>query len=138
MRKSYDFSRGVRNRYARRLSRRPSGESDADDSPPLTAAQSRELRRRIRDLNDRTRHLLVSVFAPRFALYYNLSGDTYGMNDPAHATLFKRRAAAIAIQRTLGPGVQIVRCRVNRGGRLVPSSLPTRLRKRPRARKGAG
>jgi hypothetical protein len=95
------------------------------------------LDRRIKDLDDRTRYLLVSAFTPRFVLYYNVSEDMYGMNDPAYATLFKRRAAALAVKRLLGGGVQIVPCRVNRRGRLVLSSLPAPGRKRRRTRKGA-
>jgi hypothetical protein len=91
----------------------------------------RELDRRVKDLHDRTRYLLVSAFSPRFALYYNVSEDTYGMNEPAHATLFKRRAAALAIRRMLGRGAEIVPCRVDRRGRLVLNSLAAR-RRRPR------
>ncbi len=136
MRKSYDLSRGARNRYAPYLRRRSPAEDD-DDFPPLTSAQIRELEHSVKDLDDRTRYFLVSAFAPKFALYYNLSEDTYGMNEPGHATLFKRRAAAIAIKQMLGPGIQIVRCRVTRKGNLVARSVPARLRKRSRARKGA-
>jgi hypothetical protein len=73
--------------------------------------------------------LLVSGFSPRFALYYNVSEDTYGMNEPTHATLFKRRAAAIAIRRMLGSRVEIVRCRVDRRGWLVLNSLAVRGRR---------
>jgi hypothetical protein len=138
MRKSYDFSRGTRNHDAGRLKCRSSSEGeDVDDVPPLTRAQIRELKDSLKDLDDRTRFLLVSVFTPRFALYYNLSEDTYGMNEPGHATLFKRRPAAIAIRQMLGPGVQIVRCRVTRTGKLVERSVPVRVRKRSRSRKGA-
>jgi hypothetical protein len=32
----------------------------------------RELDRRMKDLDDRTRYLLVSVFSPRFVLYYQV------------------------------------------------------------------
>jgi hypothetical protein len=59
----------------------------------------RELDGRVKDLDDTTRYLLLSAFGPRFALYYNVSSDTYGMNEPVHATLFKRRAAALAMKR---------------------------------------
>ena len=69
-----------------------------------------------------TRYLLVSTFGPRFVLYYNVSEDTYGMNEPVHATLFKRRAAALAIKRLLGGRVEIVRCRLDRRGRPVLNS----------------
>ena len=95
-----------------------------------------ELDRRVKDLHDRTRYLLVSAFSPKFALYYNVSEDTYGMNEPVHATLFKRRAAALAVKRLLGGGVEIARCRVDRRGRLVLNSLAAPTRKRRRTRKG--
>jgi hypothetical protein len=113
------------------------GDRDAHDDPPLTPAQIRELDRRVKDLDDRTRYLLVSAFTPTFVLYYNVSEDMYSMNDPAYATLFKRRAAALAVKRLLGGGVQIVPCRVDRRGRLVLNSLPAHWRKRRRTRKGA-
>ncbi|MBI4611710.1 MAG: hypothetical protein HY726_22205 [Candidatus Rokubacteria bacterium] len=130
MRKEYGFSRRVRrNPYAPRVERSAGTRAvdrAAEDEPPLTLAQMRELDRRVKDLHDRTRYLLVSAFGPRFALYYNASQDTYGMNEPVHATLFKRRAAALAIRRMLGGGVEIARCRVDRRGRLVLNSLGAR------------
>jgi hypothetical protein len=54
----------------------------------LTPAQRRELQRRIDDLDDPTRFLLVSQLTPRFALYYNVTDDVYVMNDPKGGTLF--------------------------------------------------
>jgi hypothetical protein len=108
----------------------------ADDLAPLTRSQIRQLQRQIRDLDDRTRYLLVSAFTKRFVLYYDVTTDTFVMNDPSLGTVFKRRAAAEAIRRLLRPGVEIVRCRVNRRNRLVKSSLPhlsPLLRRRRRA-----
>jgi hypothetical protein len=64
------------------------------------------------------------VFTSKFVLYYNVSNDTFGMTDPALGTLFKRRAAAMAIQRLLRPGVQIIECRADRHGRVIKSSIP--------------
>jgi hypothetical protein len=78
----------------------------------------------VRDFEDRTRYLLVSVFTSRMALYYNVSNDTFGMNDPSLGTLFKRRTAAVAIQRLLRTGIQVVKCRADRHDRVVKSSLP--------------
>lgn len=97
---------------------------------PLTAAQRRELDRRVADSNDRTRYLLASVFSPRFVLYYDVAEDTFVWKDPRPATLFKRRAAAAAVAKLLGPGVEIVRCRVNRRGGLVLRSVTEALRAR--------
>ena len=139
VRKEYDFSKGVKNRYVARLRkrvRRPV-EVSPHGSPDLTRAQTRELDRRLADLHDRSRYLLVSRLGPRFALYYNVSEDTYGMNEPAHATLFKRRQAAAAIKRLLSKGIDLIRCRVDRRGKLVLRSVPWPKRGPVKRRTGA-
>ena len=105
-----------------RSSRTP--QSWSDDGPLLSRAQIRQLQCQVRDLDDRSRFLLVSVFTKRFVLYYDVSQDTYVMNDASLGTLFKRRSAAEAIRRLLSSNVEIVRCRVTRQNRLVKSSLP--------------
>ncbi len=105
----------------------PEFDEDADLSP----AQVRELEKRIKDLKDCTRFLLASTLGPSFVLYYNVSEDTYGWNDPTHATLFKRRKAAQAIQQLLGDKDSIVECSVDKKGQLVKKSLsvPSKSRK---------
>ena len=126
MKNQYDLSRGVRrNRMADRVRRHPrDGETSvAADDAPLTTAQMQELDRLAKDSKDRSRYLLMSSFSARFALYYNVSEDTYGMNEPGHATLFKRRGTALAVKRLLGSRVEIVPCRVDRRGRLVLNSV---------------
>jgi hypothetical protein len=100
------------------------GTHPADDVPPLTPAQIRELKRRLLDLKDRTRFLLVRAFAARTTFYYDVSRDTWGINDPSLGRLFKRRATATAVQRLLRDGVQVVRCRVDRRDRIVKRSVP--------------
>ena len=72
----------------------------------------------MKDVDDRTRFLLVSGFSPSIRLYYDISEDTYVINEPAGGTLFKRRSTALAIQRLLGGRVEIQKCRVA-AGRLV-------------------
>ncbi|HEY5955896.1 MAG TPA: hypothetical protein VIV60_05060 [Polyangiaceae bacterium] len=89
----------------------------------LSPGELRELERRVDDLNDRSRFMLVTMLGPGFVLYYNVSEDTYGWNDPAHATLFKRRPAASAIQQLLGENDAIVPCTVNARGELVKKSV---------------
>jgi hypothetical protein len=101
--------------------RRPKRE--VDDVPELTRAEARELERRVKDLEDRTRYLLLSPLGPKFVLYYNLAEDTYGWNDPTHATLFKRHAAAQAIKQLLDSDVSIVQCRADKHGALVKKSV---------------
>jgi len=101
------------------------GTPPADDVPPLTPAQIRELKRRFLDLKDRTRFLLVSAFTARTAFYYDVSRDTWGMNDPSLATLFKRRVTATAVQRLLRDDVQVVGCRVDGRDRIIKKSVPS-------------
>ena len=97
---------------------RVKGQADDDE---LSAAQVRELKRRVVDLHDPIRYLLVSRMGPKFVLYYNVSDGMYAMNDPKHGTLFKRRDAALAVKRLLGSGVRIVRCTTKRRrGKRVP------------------
>ena len=93
--------------------RRRSEPDDAADWP-MTPAQIREIKRRVADLDDPVRYLLVSRMGPRFALYYNVSDDLYAMNDPKGGTLFKRRKTAESVKRMLGDGVEIVECRTQR------------------------
>ena len=102
MRKNYACQKAVPARQWRTGQNRrvgpESGRNSDVDVAPLTRAQMRELDRRIKDSNDRTRYLLVSVMTPRFLLYYNVSEDSYGHNDPRYGTLFKRRHAAEAVR----------------------------------------
>src|SRR5438128_10295384 len=120
MKKEYNFSRGVRRKHPVVPVARPGRDGEksvAEDDAPLTRTQRQELYQLVKDSHDRTRYLLISSFSPRFALYYNVSEDTYGWNEPAHATLFKRREAALAVKHLLGSSDKIVPCRVDRRGR---------------------
>jgi hypothetical protein len=96
---------------------------NADDFPPLTSIQIKELIRRKDDSDDRRRYILASRLWPRFSLYYNISGDFYSWNDPTRATLFKRLNAAIAIKRMMSKGTQILTCRVDRHDKIVLRSI---------------
>jgi hypothetical protein len=102
--------------------RRTGDESD----PSMTAAQRRSLARQLEDMDDPTRYLLVSATLPGLSLYYVLKDDVWSLDDPSAATLFKRRAAARAIQQLLRPGVFVVPCTVDERGRLVLSSIANR------------
>jgi len=97
-----------------------------DEDPPLTAAERRELARRIKDSEDPSRYLLVSTTLPGMSLYYMIEDDVWSFEDPSTATLFKRRAAANAIQALLRPGVHVVPCKVDDDGKLVLSSIAHR------------
>ncbi|NJD31731.1 MAG: hypothetical protein FIB04_07585 [Gammaproteobacteria bacterium] len=93
---------------------------------PLTAAERRELERRIKDADDPRRYLLVATTLPWFSLYYEIQSDAWLMDDPTRATLFKRRAVARAVSEQLKPGVSVVPCMVDARGRLVLSSIAGR------------
>jgi hypothetical protein len=106
-----------------------SKESNTDNDFSLTKAQLRELDRRLADMKDPVRYLIESSFTPRFRLFYNVTDDVYAMNNPADATLFKRRKTALAVQKLLGGWTRIIRCTTRRRkGQVIPV-LP--LRKRP-------
>lgn len=141
MKQEYDFSSGDRGRFSMRGPRRHRAsavgrtlhDSWAVDEE-LRPAQIRELRRRMADLDDATRYILVSQMGPRFALYYNASEDVYVMNDPSGATLFKRRNAAVAIKKLLGGSIRVVRCKSKRDrGVRVPVLSAARGRRTARA-----
>jgi hypothetical protein len=100
--------------------------SGADEDPPLTTAQRRALDRHVKDMEDRTRYLLVSATLPGISLYYLVNEDSWAFDDPTTATLFKRRASAKAIQSLLRPGVFVVPCDVDDRGRLVLNSIADR------------
>ena len=97
-----------------------------DEDPPLTPAQRRALARHVKDMEDRTRYLLVSATLPGISLYYMVQDDSWSFDDPTTATLFKRRASAKAIQALLRPGVFVVPCTVDDRGRLVLGSIAGR------------
>ncbi len=97
-----------------------------DEDPPLTPAQRRALARHVKDVEDRTRYLLVSATLPGISLYYMVQDDSWSFDDPTAATLFKRRPAAKAIQALLRPGVYVVPCLVDDRGRLVLKSIADR------------
>jgi hypothetical protein len=88
-----------------------------EDVPDLTPAQTKELLRRVADSNDPRRYLIISRMLPgaRFVLYYNVSDDVYAWNEPEGGTLFKRRKAAVLIQRGLGRGNEVIEVKVVRG-----------------------
>jgi len=110
----------------RKKASRPLGarlkENSAEDKE-LSATERRELARRIEDLDDRTRYLIVSSIGERITLYYNIADDTYSWDEPKAATLFKRKAAAQKILAMLGKGVRVIECSVDKRGQLLKKSI---------------
>lgn len=112
--------------------------SESQEDFLLTKAQLRELDRRLADARDPVRYLIESRFTPKFRLFYNVSDDVYAMNSPAGATLFKRRQAALAVQRLLGGGTRIIRCTTRRrNGQVIPV-LPSLKLNPKKARRAQG
>lgn len=88
----------------------------------------REIRRRIHDLDDPIRYVIVSAFTSRFLLYFDVTRDCFVMNDLSGGTLFKRRAHAAAVAAVMRDGMQIVKVKVGRRGSLkVLSRIKPRL-----------
>ena len=111
MRAEYDFSKGKRGPYAKRLREfRAEQRRLAKDLPPLTAAQKRRLERQVRDVRDKARYYIESRILPRsrFVLYYNLTDDMWAM-DLDGATFFKRRRTAEAVRALLGDRTRVLR-----------------------------
>jgi len=90
----------------------------SDEVEPLSPAEIRELKRRLRDSQDPVRYMLVSECSRRFILYYNVSDNMFAMNDASGGTLFKRREAAERVKKLLGKGVSIVKY-TTKGGKLT-------------------
>lgn len=125
---------GARKLKERRISRREPGRGNRTQQ--LSPAVIRELERRLRDLRDPVRYMLVSEFSRRFILYYNVSSGMFTMNDPRGGTLFKRRQAAEGVKKILGKGITIVKY-TTKGGKLKRLS-PYRARWIGRRRRAAG
>ena len=90
----------------------------ASDDRRMTPAQIRELRLQLKDVRDPVRFIIASQFSRKFVLYYNVSSDTYAMNDISAATLFKRQRAAEAVKRLLGANNHLLKVRLMRDGRI--------------------
>lgn len=143
MKKEYAFSRSRRYRLSPRArihrlqstSAGRKGDAAGLYDEPLTQAQVRELRRRVADLDNPIRYLLVSRFGSRFALYYNVTDDVYVMNEPTGATLFKSRKIALVVKQVLGPRIQIIRCTTKRAKGVRVPVLSNRSRRVQKRRK---
>jgi hypothetical protein len=99
-----------------KISGRTALKQDVEDDQ-LSPEWIRELKRRVRDSRDPVRYMLVSEFTRKFILYYNVTSDTYAMNDASRGTLFKRREVAESVKAHLGKGVALVKFTV-KGGKL--------------------
>src|SRR5262245_653759 len=99
-----------------RISGRIASKEDVEDHR-LSPEWIRELKRRVKDSRDPVRYMLVSEFSRKFILYYDVTTNTFAMNDPSRGTLFKRREIAESVKTHLGKGVALVKFTV-KGGKL--------------------
>jgi predicted XRE-type DNA-binding protein len=74
---------------------------DAKADFPLTKAQIAELERRVKDIDDPTRWVVVSTILPRTFLAYVPSSGMFVGDEIPGAALFKRKAEAEAVLRVL-------------------------------------
>jgi hypothetical protein len=115
-----------------KISDRTVPKGHVDDDPQLSPEWIRELKRRVRDSRDPVRYMLVSEFTRKFILYYDVSTDTFAMNNPSRGTLFKRKEATESVKEHLGEGVALVKFTV-KGGRLKRLSTFRGMRLRTRS-----
>lgn len=85
------------------MAKKPRPDEDAD-VPPLSAKEIAELKRRVADMEDPTRYVIVSAFSPRFCLYYLPESGNYIMNEIPPEAMFKRKAEAEAVAKVLDLG----------------------------------
>jgi hypothetical protein len=100
-----------------RISGRIAPKEDVADDAPLSPEWIKEINRRVKDSRDPVRYMLVSEFSRKFILYYDVTTNTFAMNDASRGTLFKRREIAESVKTHLGKGVALVKFSV-KGGRL--------------------
>ena len=72
-----------------------------DDFPPLSKGQVAELQRRVADMKDPKRFVIVSFFVPNFSLFYCPADGVFAMNEIPEAALFKRKTEALAVARAM-------------------------------------
>src|SRR3990172_5792303 len=97
---------------------------DEAEFPPLSAKEIAELKRRVDDLRDPTRYVIVSAFSRRFCLYYCPEDGNYIMNEIPERAMFKRKAEAVAVAKVLDRGrrkrvkksLQVIDVRKTKGG----------------------
>ena len=114
-----------------------------DEFPPLTKRQLAELERRMADMMNPTRYVIVSAFSPSFSLFYCPSDGVFVMNEIPDAALFKRKAEALAVTRALergqrkrARGLQVIQVKkTKRGVRLLEGVHVDRRTWKPKLRR---
>lgn len=86
-----------------------------DPDEPLSSEWTREIKRRVRDLESPVRYIISSAISPKFVFFYNASTDTFAVNKPENGTLFKRREVAMRVAEALGKGHRAVKFTTRNG-----------------------
>ena len=115
------------NRNGKRHSKLRIKKQVADGVEPLSQEWVREINRRVRDSQDPIRYLIASEIGRQFVFYYNVSTDSFAVNEPEGGTLFKRRELAERVKQLLGRHYATVKFTM-RDGRLERLS-PSRRRR---------
>jgi CRISPR/Cas system CMR-associated protein Cmr1 (group 7 of RAMP superfamily) len=105
-----------------KISGRTALKGRVDGDSQLSPEWMRKLKRRVKDSRDPVRYMLVSEFSRKFILYYDVSTDTFAMNEASRGTLFKRREVAEIVKTHLGKSIAWVQFTVkgNKLTRLSP------------------
>ena len=86
-----------------------------DGDVSLSPEWAREVKKRVRDIENPIRYIITSALSRRFVFYYNVSTDTFVVNNPEEGTLFKRREFAERLAEILGKGHTIVKFTTRKG-----------------------
>lgn len=94
----------------------------ADEDLSISPKWVKEIKRRVREAENPIRYIIISALSRRFVSYYNVSTDTFAVNNPEHGTLFKRQEVAACAAEILGPGYAVVKFTTRNGAlkRLSP------------------
>ena len=87
----------------------------SDEDLSISPEWVKEIKRRVREAENPICYIITSALSRRFVSYYNVSTDTYAVNNPEHGTLFKRQEVAACVAEILGPGYAVVKFTTRNG-----------------------
>lgn len=87
----------------------------ADEDFSISLEWGKEIKRRVREAENPIRYIITSALSRRFVSYYNVSTDTFAVNNPEYGTLFKRQEVAACVAEILGPGYAVVKFTTRNG-----------------------
>lgn len=87
----------------------------ADGDLSISSEWAKEIKRRVREMESPIRYIITSALSRRFVSYYNVSTDTFAVNNPEQGTLFKRQEVAACVAEILGPGYAVMKFTIRNG-----------------------